>query len=507
MTFNPNTVVDPVAKYGGRRCRGWPLLAKHFGVEVRATAVVDRCGVGDEKQPCGFDVVDCAKRRRLGGVRVLVTLTGSNVIDAATAERVDDDTLRVRWVPPEAGTYEVSAILNWLYQVAAPQVDAYPSRGHPVYLGPTENRCPGGRCGRAQPFTLDECAKVATVPFAPKTFTVVEAPSPKKPLAPCRDPGPGHWRRSADGWAFARGDCAVRRFPGPAAEACLARRRVKVVTFLGDSLVRDAWAAFSRRLNITVNERKVRARRFAGAASTVASAKGVRVHFSQIWGLDGARPASNSVCLVARRPPSQASGAAASCPAAWPVAASSRRLCGNQISRAPRRRRDVVPVTASARWRGPHRPAAAGERGPDAVELFGAALPPGPGEVLVVANFGILHMPASAGDPNKFEARTKHALRRLDKISRAAGLSVTVLLVAPPTLRGLRSPGLHPAQLEAFAPAMKRLATEGLGVSVRVLDLAPLSAARADASFDGLHYVREVPAAAVDAALGMLCEL
>ena len=166
-----------------------------------------------------------------------------------------------------------------------------------------------------------------------------------------------------------------------------------------------------------------------------------------------------------------------------------------------------VPVTASARWRGPHRPAAAGERGPDAVELFGAALPPGPGEVLVVANFGILHMPASAGDPNKFEARTKHALRRLDKISRAAGLSVTVLLVAPPTLRGLRSPGLHPAQLEAFAPAMKRLATEGLGVSVRVLDLAPLSAARADATFDGLHYVREVPAAAVDAALGMLCEL
>ena len=150
---------------------------------------------------------------------------------------------------------------------------------------------------------------------------------------------------------------------------------------------------------------------------------------------------------------------------------------------------------------------AAGERGPDAVELFGAALPPGPGEVLVVANFGILHMPASAGDPNKFEARTKHALRRLDKISRAAGLSVTVLLVAPPTLRGLRSPGLHPAQLEAFAPAMKRLATEGLGVSVRVLDLAPLSAARADASFDGLHYVREVPAAAVDAALGILCEL
>ena len=152
-------------------------------------------------------------------------------------------------------------------------------------------------------------------------------------------------------------------------------------------------------------------------------------------------------------------------------------------------------------------PATAGERGPDAVELFGAALPPGPGEVLVVANFGILHMPASAGDPNKFEARTKHALRRLDKISRAAGLSVTVLLVAPPTLRGLRSPGLHPAQLEAFAPAMKRLATEGLGVSVRVLDVAPLSAARADASFDGLHYGREVPAAAVDAALGMLCEL
>ena len=295
MTFNPNTVVDPVAKYGGRRCRGWPLLAKHFGVEVRATAVVDRCGVGDEKQPCGFDVVDCAKRRRLGGVRVLVTLTGSNVIDAATAERVDDDTLRVRWVPPEAGTYEVSAVLNWLYQVAAPQVDAYPSRGDPMYLGPTENRCPGGRCGRAQPFTLDECVKVAAVPLAPKTFTAVEAPSPKKPLAPCRDPGPGHWRRSADGWAFARGDCAVRRFPGPAAEACLARRRVKVVTFLGDSLVRDAWAAFGRRLNITVNERKVRARRFAGAASTVASAKGIRVHFSQIWGLDGARPASNIV--------------------------------------------------------------------------------------------------------------------------------------------------------------------------------------------------------------------
>ena len=355
MTFNPNTVVDPVAKYGGRRCRGWPLLAKHFGVEVRATAVVDRCGVGDEKQPCGFDVVDCAKRRRLGGVRVLVTLTGSNVIDAATAERVDDDTLRVRWVPPEAGTYEVSAVLNWLYQVAAPQVDAYPSRGDPMYLGPTENRCPGGRCGRAQPFTLGECAKVAAVPFAPKTFTAVAAPSPKKPLAPCRDPGPGHWRRSADGWAFARGDCAVRRFPGPAAEACLARRRVKVVTFLGDSLVRDAWAAFGRRLNITVNERKVRARRFAGAASTVASAKGIRVHFSQIWGLDGARSASNSVRLVARRPPSQASGAAASCPAAWPVAASSRRLCGNRISRAPRPRNSICSMAWSTQAGGGRR--------------------------------------------------------------------------------------------------------------------------------------------------------
>ena len=37
---------------------------------------------------------------------------------------------------------------------------------------------------------------------------------------------------------------------------------------------------------------------------------------------------------------------------------------------------------------------------------------------------------------------------------------------------------------------------------MRVLDLAPLSAARADATFDGLHYVREVPAAAVDAARG-----
>ena len=48
MTFNPNTVVDPVAKYGGRRCRGWPPLAKHFGVEVRDGVVVDRCGVGDE---------------------------------------------------------------------------------------------------------------------------------------------------------------------------------------------------------------------------------------------------------------------------------------------------------------------------------------------------------------------------------------------------------------------------------------------------------------------------
>ena len=57
MTFNPNTVVDPVAKYGGRRCRGWPLLAKHFGVEVRATAVIDRSGLGVEKLPGGFDVV------------------------------------------------------------------------------------------------------------------------------------------------------------------------------------------------------------------------------------------------------------------------------------------------------------------------------------------------------------------------------------------------------------------------------------------------------------------
>ena len=51
-------------------------------------------------------------------------------------------------------------------------------------------------------------------------------------------------------------------------------------------------------------------------------------------------------------------------------------------------------------------PAAVGERGPDAVELFGAALPPGPGEVLVVANFGILHMPASAGDPGSTSTTT-----------------------------------------------------------------------------------------------------
>ena len=29
-----------------------------------------------------------------------------------------------------------------------------------------------------------------------------------------------------------------------------------------------------------------------------------------------------------------------------------RDLCTNQISNAPRHRRDVVPVTASARWRG-----------------------------------------------------------------------------------------------------------------------------------------------------------
>ena len=77
--------------------------------------------------------------------------------------------------------------------------------------GPTEHRCPGGRCGRAQPFTLDECVKVAAVPLTPNPFPAVEAPPMMRPVVPCRDPGPGHWRRSADGWAFTRGACAVRR--------------------------------------------------------------------------------------------------------------------------------------------------------------------------------------------------------------------------------------------------------------------------------------------------------
>lgn len=444
MQFDSNTVVDPAAKYGGRGCRGWPLLEKHFGVVAHATAAVDRCSVGDEKHPCSFDIVDCAKRKRLGGVRVLVTLTGSSTLEAASVECVDDDTLRVRWTPEQAGAYEVSSILDWLYQDAAdaPQIDAYPNRGDPIYLGPTENRCPGGRCSRAQPFTLEECVKVAAVPFAPTTFRAVEASLPEKPLPPCSDNGPGYWRRQADGLVFARGDCAVRRFSGNATEACLARRRVKVVAFLDDSLVCDTWAAFGRRLNVTVDERNVRARRFAGAAATIASTIGIRVHFSQIWGLDGL----------------------------WRCGLLPRDLtcCG------------FVPV-------------ASGERPPDAAELFGDALPRGPGEVLVFANFGILHMPASAGDPAKFEARTRHALRRLGAMGKAAILDVTVMLVAPPTLRGLRNPGLHPAQLEAFAPVMRRPATEDLGPSVKVLDLAPLTAARADATADGLTARRPPP--------------
>lgn len=460
MAFDGNRVVDPSSKYGGHGCRGWPLLEKHFGVVARATAVIDYCSVGDTKHACGFDIVDCAKRKRLGGVRVLVTLTGSKVIDAAVAQRVDDDTPRVRWIPEQAGSYEVAPMLNWLYQDAAdaPQIDAYPNSGDPIYLGPTENRCPGGRCGHAQPFTLEACVKVAAVPFAPTMFRAVdsEASLPEKLLPPCRDNGSGYWRRQVDGLVFARGDCTVQRFSGDAAEACLALRRVKVVAFLGDSLVRDVWAAFGRRLNVTVDERNFRAQRFAGATATVASTEGLRVHFSQIWGLDGL----------------------------WRCGLLPRNLacCGFE-------------------------PVASGERPPDAAELFGDALPLGPGEILVFANFGILHMPASAGDPTKFEARTRHALRRLGAIGKAAGLVVTVVLVTPPTLRGLRNPGLHPAQLEAFAPAMRRLATEDLGPSVKVLDLAPLTAARADATADGLHYGKEVPAAAVDAALGLVCEL
>ena len=161
MTFNPKTVVDPVAKYGGRRCRGWPLLAKHFGVEVRATAVVDRCGVGDEKQPCGFDVVDCAKTGRLGGVRVALAVSGA-ALDAAASERVDDDTIRVTWVPPVPGAYAARATFHFYYQDrAARPVDAFPERGRPVFLGAVENRCPGGRPCADKRFR-DDCDALQT---------------------------------------------------------------------------------------------------------------------------------------------------------------------------------------------------------------------------------------------------------------------------------------------------------------------------------------------------------
>ena len=156
----------PTTQWAADRCRGWPMLERSLGVVARATNVTAACAARDAAKPCGFDVVDCAKTGRLGGVRVALAVSGA-ALDAAAAERVDDDTIRVTWVPPVPGTYAARATFHFYYQDrAARPVDAFPERGRPVFLGAVENRCPGGRPCADRRFR-DDCDALALVPLAP----------------------------------------------------------------------------------------------------------------------------------------------------------------------------------------------------------------------------------------------------------------------------------------------------------------------------------------------------
>ena len=102
-------LASPTMEWGTDHCRGWPMLERVFGVVARATNITRSCVAGDAARPCGFDVVDCARAGRLGAVRVLLSVSGP-ARDAATSLRLDDNRVRVTFVPPVAGRVELESV-------------------------------------------------------------------------------------------------------------------------------------------------------------------------------------------------------------------------------------------------------------------------------------------------------------------------------------------------------------------------------------------------------------
>ena len=466
----------PTTQWAADRCRGWPMLERSLGVVARATNVTAACAARDAAKPCGFDVVDCAKTGRLGGVRVALAVSGA-ALDAAASERVDDDTIRVTWVPPVPGHYAARATFHFYYQDrAARPVDAFPEKGRPVFLGAVENRCPGGRPCADTRFR-DDCDALALVPLAPLTFAAAAAAAAPPPAtARCRGGGAGHWIRAASArdaalltagkadrvpWDFSRDGCSYHHFSADEAFACLRRRGARVLAFLGDSIVRDLYEAVAARLEVNIDVGAIKAVRFGGADAAAAAAARdaatattheTRLHYEQIWGIDNL----------------------------WRLGLiGDDALCCGFAPKKPRR-----------------------VAGLDVDGLFGGA--PG-GEVVVVANWGLLHMPGSALN-GRFGNWTRTALARLGAFAKDENATLRVVLLGAPSLLGLRNPGMHPDQLAAFATVMRTVAAEFADLDVSVLDVAPFSASRWDATYDGMHFGGTVTQLAVDALLGLFCD-
>ena len=76
-------------------------------------------------------------------------------------------------------------------------------------------------------------------------------------------------RRNARAQVRRDGACAYHHFSGRETRECLAARGVRLVTFLGDSIVRDLYEALDRRLDLDVDVDAIKAVRF-GAADVAA---------------------------------------------------------------------------------------------------------------------------------------------------------------------------------------------------------------------------------------------
>ena len=262
-------------------------------------------------------------------------------------------------------------------------------------------------------------------------------------------------------WDFSRDGCAYHHFSADEAFACLRRRGARVLAFLGDSIVRDLYEAVAARLEVKIDVGAIKAVRFGGADADAAAAARdaatatsheTRLHYEQIWGIDNLW----RLGLI---------GDDALC-------------CGF----APKKPRKVA--------------------GLDVDGLFGGA--PG-GEMVVVANWGLLHMPGSALN-GRFGNWTRTALARLGAFAKHENATLRVVLLGAPSLLGLRNPGMHPDQLAAFATVMRTVAAEFADLDVSVLDVAPFSASRWDATYDGMHFGGTVTQLAVDALLGLFCD-